>query len=178
MSLLGRRCVGAETFDGSRGVRGACEMIEASQFSTEALRSIGLAAMERSGRVLTRVASERRGQLYVMPDGCRVRLRTNNDRRVIVTTDDTRSDAKLDLDGCDFVLLVVPKQRRQRGPIEVYLVPFSEVQAAFATAHADWLASLPKTRGQNHTWQLFFDEGKPASAASFADKWRAYRIDI
>ena len=152
-------------------------MEDQAGFTTDALRSVGLAAMERSGQPLTRTASDRRGQLYVIADGRRVRLRTNNDRRVIVTTDDTRSDAKLDLDGCDFVLLVVPKQRRQRGQVEVYLVPFSEVRAAVATAHADWLASLPKTRGQNHTWQLFLDEGKPASAANFADKWRAHRID-
>ena|SRR5688572_26210043 len=93
-------------------------MEDPSRFTTEALRSIGLAAMELSGRGLTRVAAERRGQLYTLSDGRRVRLRTNNDRRVIVTTDDTRSNAKLDLDGCDFVLLVVPEQRRKRGQVE------------------------------------------------------------
>jgi hypothetical protein len=130
-------------------------MKDQSGFTTNALRSIGLAALERTGCGPTRVASERRGQLYTMSDGRTVKLRTNNDRRVIVTTDDTRSNAKLDLEGCDFVLLVVPKQ----------------------IANADWLASLPKTRDQNHTWQLFLNEGKPASGANFSGKWHTYRID-
>lgn len=134
--------------------------------------------MDRRGTSLRRIAASARSQLYGTADGKIVRLRTSNDRLVIAATSDTRPDAILDIEGCDLVLFAAPEHRRQRGRIEVYLVPIEDVKSAFARSHADWLASNPVTAGENRTWQLALDEGKPESAAHYAEKWRAYRLEI
>lgn len=147
-------------------------------FTSDELRIAALNAMERRGVPLTRISTNGRAQLYRTADGRVVRLRTNNDRLVIAATSDTSPEARLDLEGCDLLLVAVPQHKRERGPIEVYLVPIGEVRRAFAHAHADWLASNPQTAGDNRTWQLALDNGKPVSASHFADTWRCHRLEI
>lgn len=146
-------------------------------FTSDELRIAALGAMDWRGVPLTRIGAKGRAQLYKTSDGQVVRLRTSNDRLVIATTNDTNPDARLDLEGCDLLLFAVPQRKRERGVIEIYLVPIGEVKRAFAESHADWLASNPRTAGDNRTWQLALDRGNPESAAHFADKWGRHRLE-
>lgn len=145
-----------------------------SGYTTEELRRVGLDAMKRCSGELTK-STTHRGQIYYTVDKKLVRLRTNNDRLILTATDGTNPTAKLDLEGCDLVLLVVPRIKRMRGTVEVYLIPLQDIKSAFELSHRDWLKDA-NTKGSNFTWQLALDAAKPASMGGYAERWLKYRL--
>jgi hypothetical protein len=136
----------------------------------------GLAAMESSGRPLKKLASKGRAMLYAMPDGKTVRLRTCNDHLLIVVGDRPTADAKLNIEGTDWLLIVMPEIERTPGRVHSYLIPTSEVEAEARRTHQAWLASNPNTKGDNRTWNLWFRSDGPQKASGYAEKWARYRL--
>src|ERR1700761_2584655 len=69
----------------------------------------GLAAMARAGKPLSKLPSKGRAMLYAMPNGESVRMRTCNDHLLIIVADRPSADAKLNIEGTDWLLLVMPE---------------------------------------------------------------------
>jgi hypothetical protein len=138
----------------------------------------GLAAMAQAGKPLTRLPSNGRAMIYSMPDGQSVRVRTCNDHVLIVIGDTVAPDAKLNIEGTDWLLFVVPKIERTPGKTLAYLLPTKEVEAEARRTHAEWLAGNPNTKGDNKTWNLWFNKDAPTEANDYATKWAKYRLDI
>lgn len=137
----------------------------------------GLTAMRLSGRPLTRVASKGRAMIYSLSNGETVRIRTCNDHVLIVVGDSPSPDAKLNVMGTDWLLVVMPEVERTPGNVLVYLIPASEVESEARRTHQEWLASNPNTNGLNKTWNLWFHAGGPQGSNNYAVKWAAYRLD-
>lgn len=144
----------------------------------EALAQAGLHLMKHCGKPLERVKSNGRAMIYRMSDGATVRLRTCNDHILVVLADaDDPDTARLNVEGTDYVLVVMPERQRTPGPVTGYLVPAEVVASAARSTHKDWLATRPNTKGDNRTWNLWFNKDGPSKANNFAEKWQQYRLD-
>jgi len=143
----------------------------------EALVQAGLDLMKQFGKPLQRIKSNGRAMIYQMPDGETVRLRTCNDHLLVVLADtDDPDTARLNVEGTDHVLIVMPERQRTPGPVMGYLVPARIVADAARSSHREWLATKPNTKGDNRTWNLWFDTYGPSKANNFAEKWQQYRL--
>lgn len=145
-----------------------------SKVPNDDLLRAGLELMEKNGKPLVRVESFGRAMMYRLPDGKTVRVRTCNDHILVVLADSPKTDAKLNIEGTDFLLIVMPEQERTPGKVWAFLVPTHVAVDAARSTHRDWLKTNPNTKGDNRTWNLWFDEGGKASG--FANKWRSYQL--
>ena len=147
------------------------------KLSSETLRLAGLLLAQLDGFSL-RLAPTRPGeQLYESADGKRVRMRTTNDRVLVVTASsaDPRS-AQLDVEACDFVLIVMPTEMRSVDAVEAFLVPSAAAVDSVRTAHTEWLATSPRTSHDNRTFAVHFDATSFESGGMFREKWAHYRL--
>ena len=70
----------------------------------------------------------------------------------------------------------MPEVPRSRGPVMAFLIPASVAVEAVRSAHRDWLNSNPSTKGENRTWNIWFDDDGPSKSNGFARKWAEYRL--
>ena len=136
----------------------------------------GLAAMKAAAMPLTRQPSKGRAMLYALPNGETVRMRTCNDHVLIVVGDRPTADAKLNIEGTDWILMVMPEVERTPGNVDCYLLPTAEVEAEARRTHQEWLDGNPKTGGDNKTWNLWFKADGPGKANDYARKWQRYKL--
>jgi hypothetical protein len=86
-------------------------------------------------------------------------------------------DAKLNIEGTKWLLIVMPEVERTPGKVVAYLVSTAEAVAATRAAQQAWLATEPHTAGRNTSWVLYFGKKKtPPTATDFQDTWSAYRL--
>jgi hypothetical protein len=140
------------------------------------LAAAGLALMSQNGKQLERVEAKGRAMIYRTQHGKSVRVRTCNDHVLVVLADSADESAKLNVEGTDQILIVMPEVPRMRGNVLAYLVPTEVVVEAARTSHAEWLRSEPATKGQNRTWNLWFDNDGLAKSNGFGKKWAEYRL--
>ena len=156
-------------------------MAKPDRIDNEVLRDAGLALMRENGKPLTKLPGPGRSMRYAMPNGEEVRVRTSNDHILIVVADRPSADASLNIEGTDWLLIVMPEVERKAGNVIAYLVPTEEAVEAVRESHQAWLSSNPNTKGKNTTWNLWFDA--PSGMASrdekqgYADKWTKYRLE-
>ncbi|MBM3950797.1 MAG: hypothetical protein FJ311_05020 [Rhodospirillales bacterium] len=150
----------------------------AERIESEVLIEAGLAAMKGVGKPLVRLRSKGRSMIYGLPDGETVRVRTCNDHVLIVVGDSPAPDAKLNVEGTDWLLLVMPEIERTPGKTVSYLLPAKEVEAEARRTHKEWLQGNPNTKGDNRTWNLWFKKDAPAKANDYATKWSRYRLAV
>lgn len=154
-----------------------CTMLKGSRIDNEVLLNAGLDLMRQNGKPLTKLPSRSRSKLYALPNGETVRARTCNDHILIVVADKPSSDAKLNIEGTDWLLVVMPEVERTPGKLVAYLVPTVEAAASARRTHQDWLDTNPNTKNGNTTWNLWFSPDGPAKANDFAAKWATYRLE-
>jgi hypothetical protein len=143
----------------------------------DALAEAGLELMKQCGKPLERVKSNGRAMIYRMSDGASVRLRTCNDHLLVVlAAADDPDTARVNVEGTDYLLVVMPERQRTPGPVMGYLIPAAIVADAARSTHKDWLATKPNTKGDNRTWNLWFNKSGPSKANNFAEKWQQYRL--
>ena len=152
-------------------------MPRAERIANEVLLQAGLELMRRNGKLLTKLPSKGRAMLFKLPDGQSVRARTCNDHILIAVADSSGEDAKLNIEGTDWLLIVMPEVERTHGNVLAYLVPTIEAVEEVRGTHRDWLASNPVTKGGNTTWNLWFDHEKSGKANDYAEKWEQYRLE-
>jgi len=152
-------------------------MLSSDRLESGALVEAGLEAMRRSGKPLTRIPTKGRAMIYALPNKETVRVRTCNDHVLIVVGDSPSPDAKLNIEGTDWLLLVMPEIERTKGKIHAYLLPVVDVETEARRTHREWLASNPNTKGDNRTWNLWFRADGPEKASGYADRWSKYRLD-
>jgi hypothetical protein len=151
-------------------------MVKEHKVPNAELLEAGLELMRRAGKPLERGETKGRAMLYRTAEGRTVRIRTCNDHVLVVLADSADRGAALNIEGTDYLLIVMPEEPRSRGPVIGYLVPTEVAVHAARTTHEEWLASNPNTKGQNRTWNLWFDDDGPAKANGFAHKWAEYRL--
>jgi hypothetical protein len=136
----------------------------------------GLELMHQAGKPLERIQAKGRAMIYRAPGGETVRVRTCNDHVLIVVADQhDPNKARLNVEGTDYVLLVMPERPRSPGPIIAYLVPTEVVCEAARSGQRHWLATNPNTQGDNRTWALWFDTST-SEGRGFHEKWKSYRL--
>lgn len=131
--------------------------------------------MRQAGKPLERAPSKGTAMVYRTPRGETVRLRTCNDHILLVVGDSSAEDARLNIEGTDLLLVAMPAMPRTDGPIVAYLIPTEEAVAEARRTHSAWLASDPNTRGDNRTWNLWFDDENP-KAGGYAKKWERHKL--
>jgi hypothetical protein len=141
----------------------------------EALHAAGISLLGLNGMPVKRVQTRTRALIYELASGERLRVRTCNDHVLVVLADSPRPDAKLNIEGTKYLLIVMPERPRTIGPVIAYLVPTASAVEAARKSHAEWLATSPATGGNNRTWNLWFDNAD-APHAGFAQKWHEYRL--
>ena len=152
-------------------------MASTFKIDNDVLREAGLALMSMNGKPLTKRLSKGRSMMYQMQNGETVRIRTCNDHILIVLADKPSADARLNIEGTDWLLVVMPKVERTNGTVIGYLVPVKEAVSEARRTHRDWLATNPNTKGGNRTWNLRFGPDGPDVANGYAKKWACYRLD-
>jgi hypothetical protein len=151
-------------------------MTKTPRVSNEILLTAGLALMSRSGKPLTKQQGFGRAMLYSLPNEETVRVRTCNDHILIVVANGPSEKAKLNIEGTDWLLVVMPEIERTPGNVIAYLVPTQVAVEAARETHQAWLRTAPNTRGSNTTWNLWFRDEGPSKANGFAKKWEQYRL--
>src|SRR5713101_747328 len=123
----------------------------------ESLLAAALKLMEQNAKPLTKAQGFGRSMRYLLANGESVRVRTCNDHILIVLGNKASGDdAKLNIDGTDWLLVAMLETPRTPGNVIAYLVPTKvAVDAARSTHHA-WLGTNPNTKGENKTWNLWF----------------------
>lgn len=147
----------------------------ADKVSNQALLEAGIAAMKSVGKQMEKIPTSSRAMKYQLGNGETVRVRTCNDHVLVVLADSTEDTATLNIEGTDYLLIVMPEVPRVAGPVIAYFVPTPIAVSAVRQARADWLNSKPSTKGNNRTWNIWFDDGPP-SCSGFAIKWAKYRL--
>lgn len=141
----------------------------------QALLEAGLQLMKQAGKPLERLPTNSRAMKYSLSNGESVRVRTCNDHILVVLAESASPNAKLNIQGTDFLLIVMPEVPRTPGAVIAYLVPTVVAVEAVRRAHAEWLASGPATKGNNRTWNIWFSDDA-AKSGGFAKKWAQYRL--
>lgn len=141
------------------------------------LLAAGLELMRMNAKPVQKVESRGRSMIYAMANGETVRVRTCNDHVLIVVADRPTEDAKLNIEGTDWVLIVMPVVERSAGEVLAYLVPSKVAAEEARKTHKAWLASAPGTKGSNTTWNLWFRSDAPDKANDYAVKWQQYRLN-
>ncbi len=140
------------------------------------LLDVGLKLMEQNGKPLKKLASKGRAMLYQLNNGETVRARTCNDHILIAVADSPAENAKLNIEVTDWLLIAMPETPRTAGDVIAYLIPTHIAVKEVRDTHRQWLATNPKTRGDNTTWNLWFDDAGPEKAGGYARKWSQYRL--
>lgn len=145
---------------------------------TSALIAAGVRAMEEADRPLTLHYKKGKVRVYKLPNGETVRLRTCNDHILITVADSTNLDATLNIEGTDWLMIVMPKVPRVDGEVLVYLVPTNVAVETVRSGHQAWLDSNPNTDGNNTTWNIWFGnrKSKLPQLHGFHEKWSEYLI--
>lgn len=151
-------------------------MEKSPRIDNEDLLAAGLELMQQNGKSLSKAPSKGRSMLYTLPNGETVRARTCNDHVLIVVASSPSDDAELNIEGTDWLLVVMPEIERTHGKVITYLIPSEEAAATARKAHQEWLATNPNTKGSNTTWNLWFRSDAPNKANDFATKWSKYRL--
>ncbi len=152
-------------------------MTKSPRIPNDDLLAAGLALMQHNGKPLTKVDSFGRSMQYKLADGKTVRVRTCNDHVLIVVADKPSSDAKLNTEGTDFLLVVMPEVERTPGKVAAYLIPTKVAVEASRSSHQAWLDSNPNTKGDNKTFCLWFRKRAPfARSGDYETKWAEYRL--
>lgn len=156
-------------------------MVKPDRVDNEVLRDAGLELMSANGNPLTKRPSPGRAMLYEMPNGQSVRVRTCNDHVLVVVADRPTIDARLNIQGTDWLLMVMPEIERAEGKVVAYLVPTEEAEQAVRESHEEWLSSNPNTMGHNTTWNLWFGHSHSGITGrkrkqGYAEKWDKYRL--
>ena len=138
--------------------------------------------MRENGKPLTKLPSPGGSMLHSMPNGESVRVRTTNDHLLVVVADRPTPDAKLNIQGTDRLLMVMPEVERTEGPVIAYLVPGRVAEEAVRSSHRAWLSSNPNTKGNNTTWNIWFDRSSSGMAGreekqGYAERWAEYRVE-
>jgi hypothetical protein len=152
-------------------------MPKSPRIDNDDLLKAGLTIMEQNGKPLKKIQGPGRAMLFALPNGETVRVRTCNDHILIVLADRPSDDARLNIEGTDWLLIAMPEFERTPGKIIAYLVPTAVATEAAKATHRDWLSTNPNTKGSNTTWNLWFDADGPAKANDFAKKWSMYRLN-
>jgi hypothetical protein len=142
----------------------------------ESLLAAALELMKQNGKPLTKTNGTGRSMRYSMPSGETVRVRTCNDHILIVLGNKAEGDAKLNIQGTDWLLVVMPEIPRRPGNVLAYLVPTAVAVKAARETHQAWLATNPNTKGDNRTWNLWFNENGPKKANGFHNHWSKYLL--
>ena len=152
-------------------------MTRAERIDNEVLLKAGLELMRQNGKPLTRLPSKGRAMLFKLEDGQSVRVRTCNDHILIAVADRPTEDAKLNIEGTNWLLIVMPEVERTHGNVLGYLVPTKEAVEEVRQTHREWLATNPATKDGNTTWNLWFDHDGSGKANDYAEKWTRYRLE-
>jgi hypothetical protein len=104
-----------------------------------------------------------------MPSGETVRVRTSNERNLIAEADQPSAYARLNIQGTDWLLIVMPEIARTQGKIFAYLIPAEEAVADVRQAYQAWLANA-NTEG-NTAWVVRFDHGGFGGCSNYAERW-------
>ena len=142
----------------------------------EVLLAAGLELMAQNGKPLTRISGTGRSMRYTLPNGESVRVRTCNDHILIVLSDKhSGSDAKLNIEGTDWLLIVMPEVERTPGKVRAYFVPTHIAVEASRRSQQQWLQTNPNTKGNNLTWCLWFRDDEKTN--NFDQIWSQYRLN-
>lgn len=151
-------------------------MVKGDRIDNVALLSAGLELMRQNGTPLAKAPSKGRSMLYTMPTNETVRVRTCNDHILITLASKDSDNARLNIEGTDMLLIVMPEVERTHGRVIAYLVPTDVAVTQARKTHQEWLDSNPNTKGDNRTWNLWFDDANHKSSSGFATKWAKYRL--
>lgn len=138
------------------------------------LLEAGLDLMDRNGHRLSKIPKTGAAKLYRLQNGETVRVRTCNDHVLLVVKDPETN--KLNIEGTDHLLVVMPEAERTPGDVIAYLIPAATAANAARTAFEEWLKTNPNTDGNNNSPNLWFSKGGPATSNNFAEKWSEYRL--
>jgi hypothetical protein len=141
------------------------------------LLDAGLSLIEQNGHNYAKMAKKGRAMLYELNSGETMRVRTCNDHILIAVADTPEENAKLNIEGTDWLLIVMPETPRTPGNVIAYMIPTEEAVKEVRETHRKWLATNPNTKGKNTTWNLWFDDAGPEKAAGYARKWAQYRLE-
>jgi hypothetical protein len=154
-------------------------MTKSPRIPNDDLLAAGLDLMQQNGMTLTKIDSFGRSMMYKLTDSKSVRVRTCNDHILIVLADKPSKDAKLNIEGTDYLLIVMPEVERTPGKVKAYLVPTKVAVEASRKGQQVWLDSNPNTKGDNRTWNLWFRKDaneQPNIWNDYATKWAEYQL--
>ena len=132
-------------------------MYKSDRIDNEVLLEAGLELMSTNGKNLKKIPSQGRSMIYEMVNDETVRVRTCNDHILVVVAKTPNENAELNIEGTDWLLIVMPEIERTAGRILAYLVRTEVVVREVRESHRTWLNSNPNTKGNNTTWNLWFD---------------------
>jgi len=138
-----------------------------------ALLEAGLKLMTAVGLPLRKLEAKGRAMIYETDEGNSVRVRTCNDHVLVAVASSSGTETKLNLEGTDKILVIMPETPRTPGPVMAFLVPTNVALEAIRSAHGDWKTNNQST---NRTWNIWFGDDGLSTANNFARKWDAYRL--
>lgn len=147
----------------------------ADKVSNEALLNAGINALAATGRKMVRVPTGSRAMIYRLETGETVRVRTCNDHILVVLASSPDDGAALNIEGSDYLLIAMPEIARTEGRVISYFIPTRIAVEAVRHARAAWVNSGPATKGNNRTWNIWFDDDS-GPTSGFASKWSQYRL--
>jgi hypothetical protein len=148
-------------------------MAKGHKVDNEVLLAAALDLLRQNNKPLSRLPSKGRSLLFAMSSGQTVRARTSNTPDLVVTADRPTLDAKLGIEGTDWLLFVMAEKQGKQAA--VYLIPTDVAVKGLLESHGKWLDLDPNTKGSNKTWVIPFHPDWFQGADDFSVVWSKYR---
>src|SRR5258707_15486035 len=103
-------------------IEGGVWMKKSDSVPNESLLAAALELMKQNGKPLTKSHGHGRSMRYSLQNGESVRVRTCNDHILIVLGDQPSGNAKLNIEGTDWLLIAMPEVPRTPGKVRAYFV--------------------------------------------------------
>ena len=109
------------------------------------LREAGVELMKKNKMPLSNITCGK-SMIGFTPCKKSVRIRTCNDHRLIITAKQPDPNARLNIEGTYWLLMVMPEHERTLGKIIGYLIPIAEIKEKMKMSHEAWLGTKPQTK--------------------------------
>ncbi len=108
-------------------------MKQRNKIDNKLLREAGVELMKKNKMPLSNIT---RGNSMIgsMPCKNHVRIRTRNNHRLIITANQPDPNARLNIEGTYWLLMVMPERERTFGKVIGYLIPTAEIKEKMSYA--------------------------------------------
>ncbi len=140
------------------------------------LKQCAIEMMATHEMPMEEVPTRGRSMIFSLRSGETVRLRTSNDPVLVVTIEPASDGPKMNIEGTDYLLFVMPEETRTWGAVKGYLVPTRKALKSVRETIERLFHDTDVWPSKPTALSVWFNETGRADG-NYDEKWSGYLID-